>query len=56
MDIKLTKEEKTYINPETKQKIDYVERNIVIDGTPYKVGKQDAKIFDYQFKDEIEYV
>lgn len=53
MDIKFLKEQKRFTN-ENGQSVDYTARTIVIDGTPFRVSKGDAKIFDYQFKDEIE--
>lgn len=52
MIISFTSEEKTFTN-ENGQSIDYTDRRIVIDGTPFKVAKNDAKIFDFQFKDLI---
>lgn len=52
MKIEFTSEERTFTNDKA-QKIDYTARNIVIDGTPYKVTKADGRVFDYQFKDYI---
>lgn len=53
MDVKFTKEQKRFTN-ENGQSVDYTQRNIVIDGTPFRVSKADSKVFDFQFKDEIE--
>lgn len=52
MKLEFTSEEKTFTN-EKGQSIDYNDRRIVIDGTPYKVTKVDARVFDFQFKDYI---
>lgn len=53
MDIKFLKENKRFTN-DSGQSVDYVARSIVIDGTPFRISKADAKIFDFQFKEEIE--
>lgn len=47
-----TSEEKTFTNDKG-QSIDYIDRRIVIDGTPYKVTKLDGRVFDLQFKELI---
>lgn len=52
MKIEFTAEEKTFTNDQG-QSIDYTDRRIVIDGTPYKVTKADGRVFDYQFRDVI---
>lgn len=52
MKLEFTSEEKTFTN-EQGQSINYNDRRIIIDGTPYKVTKVDARVFDYQFKEYI---
>lgn len=50
--IEFTSEKRTFSN-ENGQTIDYIARNIIIDGIAFKVSKTDAKVFDLQFKDYI---
>lgn len=50
--IQFTSEERTFTNDQG-QAINYTARNIIIDGTPYKVSKADGRVFDYQFKEYI---
>lgn len=52
MILAFTSEEKTFTNDEGRS-IDYTDRRIVIDGTPYKVTKADSRVFDFQFKEYI---
>lgn len=55
MKISFTKEEKQFINPETKQPVNYFTRNIVIDGIPFPITKKEyALVFDMMFGEEIE--
>jgi len=50
--IAFTSEERTFSN-DRGQTISYTARNIIIDGIPFKVAKNDGKVFDLQFKDYI---
>lgn len=55
MKIGFTKEQKQFIDPETKQPVDYFVRNIVIDGIPFPITKKEyALVFDMKFAEEIE--
>ena len=50
--IEFISENRTFSN-DRGQTIDYTARNIIIDGIPFKVAKNDGKVFDLQFKDYI---
>lgn len=52
MKLEFTSEEKTFTNDQG-QSINYTDRRIIIDGTPYKITKVDSRVFDYQFREYI---
>ena len=51
MKLEVSKTHKNLVDPTTKQVIEYDERLLIVDGISYKVSKNEAKVFDLQFKD-----